>query len=550
MAKFTITNGAVDLEEITGTGYNQATDSLEALSDKPAPAVDFGVIQGANYSALDDNLHSIKQDAGELNNSILISEYITTNTTAVMVTYKSLTIMNEATLDCDGQNIYVEGDCKVLSGQLINCGSLIVKGNLTVERKIGETYINVFNVNEFHVTGDVSFDHTDLTIDGYFYDGTGANSASTTMQKIGGNLSIENDQSSDQQWFCNQFDIKGDFYCNNTIIEFDTWTWYTDIEHSFLWTIGGDCEFDGLTTLTIPDCYSHPKFSAAGQLIFSESVVTWNLGGTEGRDNISPNDNSGQGGGYIGGAVTSQVAQYNGGGFEGESGAGRGGFGGINATYSGGGGGGASDFTMYYGVGDTGTTLIVNLTGGDGGHNRSGTTGNGGQGGDGGDLTITYDSTAIGTLTTNISGGSNGSSYSQPRDPSSDGTSSHTSGGSPLVIHLPQVPTQVTEDNMTTSILVFNIPVDINNSNLDFVIEIEELLIGTLFGIVYYHNTNDNAGYFSGTAPYTEGTGTITYTPPTGLTVGNSYRWRVTAMKDSDTTLIGLTSPWRRFTYS
>ncbi len=475
----------------------------------------------------------------------------------------NLIIYDGGHVNSGNQNITVLGDLLIINGS-ITCNQLDVRGKIEVKRKVGDlSFVNNFTVKAMHCKGNVSFDYTNW-VNSTYYEGVGANPASSDINKIGGSFTITNDESSNQNWFCCRIDITENFYCDNTTI-ISNFTY--NQEHSFLWTIGGNCEFNGLTTLQIYDCYLSPKFSVNGIITFSESTVNWYLSGTD----LTVHDYRGSG--YIGAQTQITIPNgangvsgtYNGGGSGASSGAigvlttgglgaGRGGRGGNAGSLTGGGGigggggAGAPDFTMFYNTGDINTTLNIYLDGGNGAI-ADPANAEGGEGGDGGNLSITYNATPINTVNMNVTGGAGGGSYGYAQGVNgSSGTSSHLSGGTPLLFHLPEIVTIVTLDNAETSSIEFNSPNDSNGSDLDFEIILEEELSENLWLTLINQTSNSDPSNFSGTPPYTQGSGTITYTPP-ALTSGKTYRIKIRAMKDSDTNLSGLWSNWLNFIY-
>ncbi len=488
----------------------------------------------------------------------------------------NLIIYDGGSLDATGYTITVRGDLFIRNGS-ITCDKLIVWGNIDSKRKIGDiSYWNSIEVNEILCIGDMILDYTNW-IPTQYYEGVGANPASSIIQKINGNLTITNNNPSEYDWFTSRLHIGGNFYHDGVTISITG-----SNEKSFLWTIDGNCEFNGLTSLTIQNCYFSPKFSINGNLIFSEANITWDFSGTDGGNagNLSTS-RSGSGGGYIGQlgylynqniSSNGQAGQYNGGGSGAETddidatprsggvGANRGGDGGgcgNNTTGNlggGGGGGGAPNFTMFYRTGDITTTLNIYLKGGDGGDGNgwSYSTGfaDGGDGGDGGVLTLSYDSVPMSVLNMNVAAGLAGAGFNGGSNgvAGSIGSATHTPSGSLLPYHLPNIPTFVTLNNAETSSIEFNVPSDLNNSNLDFEVTIEQRITDTVWLTIYIHNSNSSPSYFSGTPPYTQGAGTVIYTPPV-LESGIQYRVSVKAMKDSNTTLSSINSQWLIINY-
>ncbi len=533
------------IKETQGEGFDKEVHSLVQLTS----------IKGDEFSDTADTLHSIKQDAGQLNDSIISNGLILENTTlSGSMEYKKLYIMNEATLDCDGYNVYIEDECKITSAQLINCGSLTIKGDLTVQRKIGDvTFTNVLTVDELHVSGDALVKNATWTPE------------FNIRQIFQGDL-ITSDIS-DGIWNTDLF-VGGNFSCNFTTV--------TKTNIGIDWLINGDANFNDFVSMTCDNCMrALTRICVNGAITFNESAISFSFNGDDG-DAV----NYGNGGGYIGATVGTNIYTYsgvdgtwNGGGSGSHShmtygvslipgaGSGLGGDGGLGGAgntvtpaengFGGGGGGGSTEFQLHANSGSL-PTVTVSCVGGNGGSANSSHYGRGGGGGSAGPISLTHGTTAFPSNLTCTAGtnGVDGDGATVPVAASGTayGTSS-TVSTTLLEGYVPFQPIQVTEDGSTTSNLVFNIPIDINGSTLDFLVEIDELITGIVYDSVISHDTNNDSSYFSGTAPYAEGTGTITYTP-VGFTTGNEYRWRVTAMKDSDTTLCGLTSPWRSFTYT
>ncbi len=513
------------------------------------------------------DLQNIRTDTGTLNNSIYADLAINTDESyTINLDCNNLIIYDGGRVNASGYDVTVFGNLTGRNARIV-CQKLEVFGNINISRKAGDSsYTNIFYVEELICHGNVVLDYCDYQLDqaggnGYYYDGTGVESASTIIQQINGDFTLINDLTSDARWWCSWFNIGGDFYTSESTITYSS----KSVEHNFLWAVGGDIEFDGLTTLLINQPFSSPQMSVVGEIIFSQSSVEFDFSGSVGLDggvNLG-----GDGGGYIGGdgATVSSVSTsgtYNGGGgggagggayLSGSAGAGDGGAGGdsiSNFTGGGGGGGGGTvNYYLYYGTGDSGTTLTVDVSGGDGGDAYG--AGDGGDGGNGGIYTLTYDSTSMGTITGDFSGGTGGALAGGGSNgvSGSTGSGSHTSGQVPLGIHCPQKPTFVTSTGATTSTIEFNVPIDVNGTNLDFEIIVEEKITDTVWLSTYDHNSNDDASYFSGTPPYSEGTGTVVYTPPT-LTSGSTYRIKVAALKDTDPSFQGIYSNYIEIVYT
>jgi len=112
---------------------------------------------------------------------------------------------------------------------------------------------------------------------------------------------------------------------------------------------------------------------------------------------------------------------------------------------------------------------------------------------------------------------------------------------------VPLHPVPTTADLAETDELTWSVPVDANGQALDFTVEIYEEVYPGTFMIVSAEDSDADASSFSGTPPYTEGTGTVTYSVPATLASGTEYRWRVQAMKDADTGVTGNRSTLQRF---
>lgn len=211
--------------------------------------------------------------------------------------------------------------------------------------------------------------------------------------------------------------------------------------------------------------------------------------------------------------------------------------GGENSSGTGGGtetgGGGGSIVLAAGGTLTVGTNLVLDAGGGDA------TNVDGDDGGDAGDIDVYYGTAFVGSIQTATVTGGTGTPNG------ADGT--YTNTNAIMAGHMPAVPTATTADGATTATLAWDVPVDINGDDLDFEVEIQEMLSGVVWLSVLLQNSNDDAGQFSGTPPYTEGTGSVTYTIPAGLTTGDTYRWRVTALKDGDTANVSVPSEWREF---
>ncbi len=508
-----------------------------------------------------DDLHIINNGLKELTGSGHIDLAIKDDSTYTEnLELNDLLIYEGGRLNAPGYTIIVRGNLIGRNARIV-CDTLIVWGDIDFTRKTGDmSYTNIFDVNEVLCLGNMLVDYSEWT-PARRYEGVGPTTASTIIQKIGGNLTVTNDQTSNAVWFVSQVSVGGNFYCDSATIvnaEFKT------VEKSFLWTVDGDCEFDGLTALTFLDCYLSPMFSVGGELIFSEGSVTWDLSGSIGNNGGAPGVGN-YGGGFIGGedigAGTGDPGLWNGGGSGGShisiarlggAGAGRGGDGGSTAGGggAGAGGGGSPNFMFFYGLGDTNTTLNIILKGGDGGDAYvSGVNSDGGDGGDSGTLTISYDTTPMNVLNMDVTGsnGGAGDTTGSPGANGSVGSASHTPGGSPLPYHLPVTPTFVTAEDAETTTIEFNVPVDMNGSDLDFEVILEQKITETVWLTAYVHNSNANPSMFSGTAPYTEGTGTVVYTPP--VLPADTYRISIKAMKDSATNLSSINQAWLTFTY-
>jgi len=115
----------------------------------------------------------------------------------------------------------------------------------------------------------------------------------------------------------------------------------------------------------------------------------------------------------------------------------------------------------------------------------------------------------------------------------------------------PLTPELITESNsINISSLLWKPPVILIDSEitLDFTLEIQQQFTEKIFQTIVVSNTNDNAEDFSGTPPYAQGSGNITYTLP--VLPAGTYRWRVKTLKDLDITKESLFTDWRIFTIS
>ncbi|WP_027360650.1 hypothetical protein [Desulforegula conservatrix] len=127
----------------------------------------------------------------------------------------------------------------------------------------------------------------------------------------------------------------------------------------------------------------------------------------------------------------------------------------------------------------------------------------------------------------------------------------HTETASIGILHAPGKPAPTTADGATASTLAWNIPTDINNDTLQFRIEVEEKYNDLSFVKIIDQTTLSDPSRFSGTKPYAQGTGSVTYTIPAATLVsGKTYRWRITAQKNPDATVTSLPSEWRAFVYA
>lgn len=118
-------------------------------------------------------------------------------------------------------------------------------------------------------------------------------------------------------------------------------------------------------------------------------------------------------------------------------------------------------------------------------------------------------------------------------------------------LHAPGKPLPTTAEGATASSLIWSIPADINNDTLQFRIEVEEKYNDLSFVKIIDQTTLSDSSRFSGTKPYAQGTGSVTYTILAATFVsGKTYRWRITAQKNPDATVTSLPSEWRAFVYA
>ncbi len=532
MAGFTESNINLNLDEIKDSNRGDwiPGDDLHKIYN--------GIkeLTGVGYIDLAVKDHSIYGENLELNNVI---------------------IYDGGHLDASGYDIIIRGDLLGRNAS-ISCNSLTVWGNIDYTRKVGDvSHSNSFNVNTLDCSGNVLMQYTTW---------------SHSWSKIGGNLTLT-DMLNDDWFYSNYVDVSGDFQTNIASITADS---------TFQWSIGGNAEFTLLTSLTNSFTHNTHSFSVIGSLLFGEPSVSWSFLATSGGNaqGTVPNNYSGAGGGYIGGLAkiasggageNGNPGTLNGGGggstsntnppniaHTGGAGINRGGKGGNTGITTsgwsggGGGGGGGCEVNLYYGTGDPTTSLSIDTSAGNGGNGGGlGTSsGDGGDGGDGGIVTASYDTVPMGTFTPYVNAGTGGIGFSGGASgvSGSVGSSSHTPGGSPLPYHLPITPTFVTAEDAETSSIEFNVPTDANGSDLDFAVVLEEKFTDLVWLTIYNHDSNNNPSLFGGSAPYSEGIGTVTYTPPT-LTSGRTYRLSVIAMKDTSTGRTSIPSSWLIFTY-
>ena len=207
--------------------------------------------------------------------------------------------------------------------------------------------------------------------------------------------------------------------------------------------------------------------------------------------------------------------------------------GGTGAYVESGGGGGKIVLSAGGNI-TVGTGLVMDARGG------NATDGDGDYGGDANDIDFYYAGSLTGSISNAYVAGGTG-----PVSAGADGNYANVNAIG--AGHLPETPVQTTPVDAETGQLEWDVPGDANGSNLDFRVEVHEKLSNVAWLAVMDQNSNDDAGQFSGTPPYAESTGSVTYTIPAGLASGAAYRWRVTAMKDTDTTLSGIPSAWREF---
>ena len=179
------------------------------------------------------------------------------------------------------------------------------------------------------------------------------------------------------------------------------------------------------------------------------------------------------------------------------------------------------------------SAITINASGGD--STVDGTPSNGGDGG-----TVVVAGTQSGTSpTVDVSAGTGYDANG------SDGTSTNQS--TIVSGHAPGQPSPTTPDGETTSTLEFSIPADSNASTLHFEVKIWAVFDPShLYFVCVSESDGGHAGRFSGTPPYDEGAGSVTYTIGSECETGLRYRWQVTAYK-SDGSVYGLPSIQRYF---
>ncbi len=428
-------------------------------------------VQGDNFNSDIDSLHSIKQDAGQLNDSIVIDGLIVEDTVLTGKTfYNNLTIAMEAELDGTGQEIYVFGDLTITNG-MINAEFLHIDGNINVQRKTGDaSYTNIFDVNRLECNGDVTLKNTDccgipmtwdsaevlptyISNEGWIINGNvNMQDVIHLIQASGSNVAVEQD-------FYSTFvpiNIKGSAIFNN--VEFDGSSsiiyggggWSPPPAGGLNLQIDGDAEFIGTTSNNI---LMKGSYNADGGAIYKSSGGSGvlSIGGQLTIDNMSID--------VLGNTVFSTPTRN-------------------------------GHFNIYYG------TLVG----------------------------------SFGTLTTNVVDEGVGTKYTK---------------------HVPKYPTTVTADDIIISsgeTITWNVPVDENDNTLHFQIQIEEK-----FSAKFWDTTQDKISGvdsgFSGTAPYTEGTGTVSFTVD-NLNDGIMYRWRIRAVKSTNSNDLSCWGPYKYFTYN
>jgi len=495
------------------------------------PGVNFDEIKDGGtgkYNELSHNLYKISMALGELNNSMIVDKLITSNTSLTGNTvYNNLTILEGANLDAGGNNILVKGDLVILSSQLSNCGNLEVYGDIKVENKAGDAgYQCDFHSDSVDCHGDASFEGcATFTTD------------SNAWMKVGGNLTFENCTSIGvlRTWVGGNFSHNDDGSSNSLLGTENT---SSGVESNIL--VDGNINIPNTINADyIYDVSSSTLQSSSAGLNIS---VVGNFTGSGRIDSRSPQgsqDYSPPSGGshyfFVGGDCTGTLVFYSTGGKGGNRSL-------ANTPGKGGSSGGQMDIHI---TGSIIGAVDIYTYGGAGGDASGGASGpqTGGNGGNGGAINHTAN-----TGIESSSGGAGGSEANGGSDGSTGSAGTITVAAGALLSHFPKQVTMVTADEASTDTLIFNVPVDVNSSDLDFQIQVEQQLNDVYTLTLFDHNSNDDAAYFSGSAPYTEGTGTITYTPPAGLSAGSLYRYRVRSMKDSDTTYTGLWTPWKTFT--
>ncbi len=590
----------IGMSDIKGSGFNPAVDSLYQINQKTTE-VSNQTIQ------LTTQTEMVRADTGELNGSAVLDLYVTNNLTLTgNITVNNLYVLDGATLD-GNYSVTVQSSCFIYSS-FIDIYRLDIKGSLYSKRQMEDTSTTcTCQATELEVLGDITIENTSIpnsvicmgtieitdssinvtTIPGNF---TLNNSTVTGSElHVGGDFKIENGST----YSVTTTTVGGDATLSNS-------TYTMDASSSF--KVNGSCTTTSLSCnhihgWTVHGLLTMDTVSAGSISIEAEDFLctattidcTYNLidsayDGTAGYVGLGYGSGCGIGGtAGIGAACKINVANTlsfpnltsvnvtgnQGGAGQSKQSAGSGGGGGgcylslsaneitsgnnftLNITGGQGGAGGANSATGGYQGGGGGGG--VNATGGSGGGSSAGSYKVGGAPGGGlADTLVISSAVSFSNYTLNLVGGAGGTGGSPAGIGNTNNTPNSTalaafSGWADQAGLSPIIPILVTANNTANpALLDFNAPIHASAINFDFAIQVERQFTEKIFQLDVSENTNDNTADFSGTAPYLQGSGTISFTLPV-LSPG-TYRWRVKTIKDLDTDKESLFSDWRLFT--